>query len=1569
MYGTKKVKRFRPKSLPVLAAVFLCGLVPCLQARSLPADVEKSLLQIDPLTHVEVLSSYSSRYSGYEGCYEAERYVEGRYRSLGLANVARQPFQVVVPVDRGARLRVGAQDIQLHCVRPNLARTPKTGELGLDGDLVWVGEGYLSDLNGKEIKGSIAIMEFNTGTRWLNAAKYGAAAVIFLEPRQAFRSEAEQKYLKVPLPLPRYYLQRSQLPALAAAVKDERSPRDYSEEEALAVVRGFGTELQVGANVKADMTWEGKTVYRISGEIPGADPDLAEQTIVIFAYYDSTSVVPALSPGAESACGIATQLEMVEFLLKHPPRRTVKFVAAPGHYQALKGARQYAQETVYPKRLESDEELRLAGEPYFFIALDLSSRNNSVAAFYKGHFYDQHGLEEVRLQRIYRRYSGLLVDWSDDVVGKERIIPDARYESGIVPQRGREWRSLIPDPVAFDAEVISMGSRPAITMATIADPRVAVATPLDTFERLRPHGRNLRQQAILCAYLIKRTVDVPEIPFTDTMPENELSSIFGVAVEQSLIAFMPRQPLSSAVVAADINFYQQKHKSMLGVEGTAYARSDQRGLFEIFGATSRTDPFYKMDGFDISPLDGKVEMIAESVLTPSSERERATDWAKRETDLRLSFFPCAATAVFDLVDPLHLRMMTLSKPIRASSNSELRYAVNFLGLPREGTSYSEPVAVFFTQKDERLKFLLTGALTGNDALLLNMGDREGRGAEDRGGTAGEAGMAQGKLFTGHGYQARREENFIYRTAYYMAADMHALDGIRLQKLRSAGIFKKNVWKAYDEAGKHLQAAQAALERKQFDLSDREAKESLANEGRVYPEVRGTSTDIVRGVIFYFALLIPFVIFAERMFINFVDIRKKLAAIAVLFALSYGVLRLVHPAFMLSNTPIIILIGFFMAGIASLVIALLLQKFHLLLERLRQRIKLIHRADVARASAAAAAFVLGISNMRKRKVRTALTGITIVLLTFTILSFTSFETVPARLLRYRSTEEAPYEGVLARNLAWDPMTEFIAYDIGNFFRTEDMQVSERSWLVSPEKGVELQIDVKRPGTDYEGVASGLMGLSPNENQLVLKGIESESALRGEWFAQEMEDWPYVCLLPTRMTESLSVGVDEIGKATVSLLGVELTVVGVLDSDRYQGYEDLDGEPLTPVSFQAEMKQRVQEKQEEAPAFTATGEISVEQFVARQVAGKAEKKSYVHMSPDQVLFVPHELCVRLGGTIRSVAVAAPGASALLFSPFKQMVLRFAGRVDMPLYAGLDGFTNRLATRRQLSIGGLKGLLVPILIASLIVFNTMLGAVYERVSEIKIYASVGLAPMHIASLFFAESCVFAVMGAMLGYLLGQVVSFGLMKLPWLLEGMSLNYSSMSAVWSALLVVSVVLASTAWPAHMAGKLSVPDVTRKMKIPKPTSDRWEILFPFTVSSRESLGVMSFLRDYFASNDEDAVGSFTAANARFRSQETEKGLTELLFDADVWIAPLDMGVSQHVTIACVPDEEEPEITYLRFTIERRSGEFQVWHRMNMGFLRDMRKQLLIWRLVAPEEKERLAEEGRAILSGAVPAYA
>ncbi len=1565
---------------PLFARILLCLLYsPIFAVGAVGADGlgQGDLQGIDPAPHIRQLSSYKSRFTGYPGCHAAAEYIAEQFREIGLANVAEVPFQVTIPIvpddsrwgkgmaagergkrpEHGAWLTVGRREIPLYNVMPNFVRTPMTTERGITGPLIWGGGGYLADFNGKQVAGSIVLMEFNSFTRWLTAAKLGARAIIFVEPQHPFRNDSEQKYNPLPVPVPRYYLRRSDLAALVSAATGEGVTEVSLREAARALKEAEVAE----ANVRALMRWEEATVTRIEGEIPGTDPELSNQTIVVFAYYDSISVVPALSPGAESACGVATLLEIAEFLGENPPRRKVKFMAAPGHYQALSGVRDYAYTEVYPLRHGPDNVAKEGtGESYLFIGLDLSSRQNSLGAFYKGSFYDQLGTGEVELQRAYSEYSGLLVDWAGAITGRNEPAAGLQYQSGIVPQQGRDWRSLLPDLAAFDAEVIGFCGYPAITLATTGDPRNNVNSPLDTYDRLEPFIDNVRRQAIACAHIVKQTADIAVLPVNrkDVWKQRQAASVFGFAIELSLLAYMPKVAVPNAVAAVNMLAPDlvSKSKSMMGVATHDYRVSNVQGRFEIFGLAK--DKQYKVDGFQLSPRSGVPVKVAQSELVKATDRKRVRDWAERETDVRLNFFRAVSTTLFDLTDPLSLRTLGQSTVRTGESNSELQYLVSFVGQQARGM-FSNPVAVFFTERDKSLKFLLAAGAVGFEGLLLNF-ERDLQAAEE-----------ERKEHTGLGYRASENESFIYRTGHMVADDMHALDRYRLRRLMRSGVSKQGVWQLFEEVGAYLVAAQRALDSMRYDRFYYNVGMAWGLENRVYPNVRDTATDVVKGVVFYFALLLPFVIFAERLLINYVDIRKKLVAIAVLFVISYVVLRLVHPAFQLSQTPIIILDGFFMLVAAIGTTWYLLGKFNVVMESMRQKVDMIHRADVARASATMAAFVLGISNMRKRKVRTGLTAVTLILLTFTILSFTSFETTPNQMLQYPSSRSAPYEGVLLRGLSWGPLSEFVSYDMMNFFNAQDMRSAPRSWFVNPRPTEELQIEIHRAdGGGGEAVANAMLGLSPQEQYF--SGISQEPYYEGQWLDEEIEDYPFVCMIPTRMKQNLRIEDREIGNVKINALGRELRVIGVFQSDELFGFEDMDGEEITPVDFVAQQFRQggagQQQQQGGGLALSATGEMDVETFVHRKSAKEEEEEQYIHMEPDRVLFVPNELNLKLGGTLRSIA-AGPGQATQaerVLRPFGTVLKQLLSRVNLALYAGFsrtpggEPLVHRVATRSRLSMGGIKGLVVPIMIAALIVFNTMLGAVYERMYEIKTYASVGLAPMHIAALFFAESSVFAVMGAMLGYLIGQVISRVLVMFPQLMEGISLNYSSVSAVWSAVLVVVVVLASTAYPARMAGKLSVPDETRKMLIPKPESDEWEIWFPFTVSSKEQLGVMSYLREYFESNDEDAVGSFTADNVRF-FEEVKDERTHICLQADVWVAPLDMGVSQQVKIEAIPDPDEGEITYLFFKITRKSGEFQTWHRMNLGFLKDLRKQLLIWRLVTPEAKERLTAEGEQSL--------
>ena len=105
---------------------------------------------------------------------------------------------------------------------------------------------------------------------------------------------------------------------------------------------------------------------------------------------------------------------------------------------------------------------------------------------------------------------------------------------------------------------------------------------------------------------------------------------------------------------------------------------------------------------------------------------------------------------------------------------------------------------------------------------------------------------------------------MYATPYRVAVDMWELDAERMERLRKHGIENSRVDKAHNTAKIHIEEAQKYLQRRQYDKFFTAARSAWSFESRAYPDVRGTADDVIKGILFYLALLLPFAFFAERL---------------------------------------------------------------------------------------------------------------------------------------------------------------------------------------------------------------------------------------------------------------------------------------------------------------------------------------------------------------------------------------------------------------------------------------------------------------------------------------------------------------------------------------------------------------------------------------------------------------------------------------------------------------------------------------------------------------------------------
>lgn len=1599
-----------------------------------------------------------------EGKLGAAGYVYLRFQQLGLSDVDIETFSVVVPMPEGATsneemdaeltAQPGGAKFTVYPLWPNLVRTCKTPPGGISGRLIYAGQSTLRDYNGQDVVDAVVLLDLNCGTQWFNAPLLGARAVLFIEPEDTLRGEVESKFLSIPVDIPRFWVPKEAADHLLALLKSAET---------------------ASVNVKCDTAWETRPAYNIIGRIGGSDPRLKRQQVVIQSYYDSISVTPSHAPGAESAANCTGLLETIKVFVRHPPKRTVLFLATGGHFQGLAGAKSFiakrkrgartdthvrelfrlayasqkelseaadrvweeqkkkekekteeeiAEERVKALRriakslkavrknlkwfrknvaegleanpnedrpeekLYGEEELaereRLLKEVFqprapvieeaidnleatlerarpleeehvsledrqamlaealaaveglgdaldfseegisLWFSIDLSSHNDTFGIFYKCYFYDYAENIQWKFSDVgkkAREYAALIGD-------ALAVDPGQALVDGINAIQGKTWRVYMGGKLALDSEVATLAAVPGLGFATIDDQRYLVDTPLDIAERVEIDNVHRQLQFLTCLLAELVSIEKPKDLYRIELDDNFVE-VYGELVEfDPKRSYFPDEPVPEAIAVA-----RAQSKTAMGVRCELLDQVGDDGKLSLLGLpnTRARGGQQRIEGYKIDPLDGHVSYAPDRGQAGEETYPIEIPLDMMEKPVTVVLFECIGMTIFDMVDQRFFQLLSQIYVYDAATEAFPQEYGYVLPLPpQQWVSYYEPVAVIYARAGTRLKVTMGASVLGLRFVLLNSRDVNSKIADP------PAGQSAAQWRTPHSPSCREAaegEGYlidaypsVYATPYLAARDMWMVDDHRAGVLEDHGIENDRIKIEHARAREALQKAEEYLRVKRYDKFFVNARAAWSYESRAYPDARKTETDVVKGVIFYLALLLPFAFFAERLLVAARDIRWQILWSLGIFLGLFILLGTVHPAFAITFTPIIILLAFIILALTLIVVVIIVGKFEEQMKQVKYEQTGIHTADVGRLSASAAAFSLGISNMRRRKTRTLLTCATLILLTFTVLSFTSV--VPkVRANRIELPKEAPYDGILVRDKTWNPLGEPTTRIIANEFG-DAHPVAPRAWYFSAMVGQQSFLNVYR-GIEKVYAATAMVGLSPEEAKVTRP---QEKLQWGRWFEPADRD---VCVLPKGMADKLDIGKDDVGKVTVSAFGVPLRVIGVLNPSKFKKLVDLDGEQLTPVDYLL-MQQREQRQASETRM------------------SEDELREYIHLAPDQVLVVPFAFAINVGATLRSVAIAFDAPEQV-----DENLTRLMRRVELNLYAGRGGKTYLCSAVGATGFSGLRELAVPIIIAALIVLNTMLGSVYERTKEIGIYSSLGLAPIHIASLFVAEACVYAILGAISGYLVGQVTSKILVSAD-LLAGLNLNYSSLSAVGTTLIVMVTVMLSTIYPARRASQMAVPGVERRWKLPDPVDDALHMDLPFTVTGDQALGVNMYLQEYLEAHADYSLGHFSTADIQLSEYEAERGSGYKL-SLMVWLAPYDLGVSERLTILTRPSEDE-EVFEIACVIERESGDESSWIRVTRNFVNMLRKQYLLWRTFKAELKAEYGRRGREQLT-------
>ncbi len=1117
------------------------------------------------------------------------------------------------------------------------------------------------------------------------------------------------------------------------------------------------------------------------------------------------------------------------------------------------------------------------------VSLHLSSHGDGFGAFNKGWLYPL----KPKINRVihYSTIDEVLKQAALKIEKSQGI--QSIFQDTLRPNQFKPWQSYFFDHPPLGGEVSALAGYLGLSFVTSHDARPMWGTPYDISNYMNLEYA-IKQGALVCD-MIAFLVDAPQLHSGD-LPVNGFATVTGRANILRHGELFADQPASGTVIMA----FQGP--------GRYYDMVDTMGTFRLKGVATNKLVLDKViiEGYRFDPPTGSVVWAIDKKQTGKPAYRLKMRRKSMETSLIM--FACKQTTLFNLLEPRNFRYMTKLQLIDGRREADLlRYWYSRID------TRSSIISSIFLEPGTRLKLTLSDTILRKKMILTNATETRPEGV---------------------GYLVD-EWPFIHQTAFKTAWDMWALLGPRISNLERHGIFNEKVRELQQRGRAALKEAELAFEKKIYDRFSEAASTSWALAGRAYNQVEKTQKDVLFGVLFYIALFVPFAFCMERLIFSYSDIHKRIIAFCAILILLITVIYNVHPAFQLAYTPTVVILAFFIMGLSLIVTLIIFFRFEEEMILLQRRARHLKPAEVSRWKAFAAAFFLGVSNLRRRRIRTVLTCITLIILTFTIMSFTTVKSLRhhTRLLYQR---DVPYRGMLLKNVNWRSLPVEALDILSNAFGKGGV-IAPRVWLETGERTRATRVPVQYE--DRFSEARGLVGLSAEEVDVT--GLD-EILVSGRWFREEER---HAVLLPERMARVLGIDSGQPQNAVINLWGVPFEVVGTFSGKRLHKRFDLDGEPLTPVIFSSEVSTELTEVEMEA---LESGE-DVWTFQSR----------YQHIPGDLTVIIPYSTLLAAGGQLKGVAVRFEPRTAIRITP-QNLVDRFG----LALFSGESNGTFLYHAGDTMSYSGIPNIIIPLLISIFIVLNTMIGSVYERKREIGIYTSVGLAPSHVSFLFIAEAMAYAVLSVVLGYLLAQI-SASLFGGSSLWAGITVNYSSLAGIGAMTLVILVVLVSVIYPSRVAAKIAIPDVKRSWTLPEPEGNIIEITLPFMMKYLERQSIGGYLLEYFEGHQDVSHGIFSTGNIEVASlcpmlvrainghyDCTDNGCkNQFCFHLrmDVWLSPFDFGIMQQVDIKFCPSVENPGFLELKVALVRKAGEVNAWRRINKTFLNDLRKQLLVWR--------------------------
>jgi hypothetical protein len=387
----------------VKALKFVLGPLALLATAAAPAPQAADLGAAQRVrADVEFLASdlLEGRDTGSKGYEIGASYVASRFRAIGLTPGGKDGgWYVEVPFRRAshsgtpaAALVIGKNASGLRsgtdfAAKPSLTQQQRS----MEAPLAFAGHGIseshrgIDDYRGLDVRGKIVVVLDGTppglpseisahlnSYKQVIAASKGAVGLIQVSgtgdrPNFSLLSYYDRPVTDWVDPTGKTASQSTSLPLVAtiskavAAQLFRAAGKDFAATLAASDKPGTlpGFAIPARFRITDQMEWKDFTSPEVIGLLPGSDPALKNQYVVLMGHLDHLGIKDNAKPGEDAiyngaldnAAGVATMLEAArEFVASgRPPRRSVLFIANTGEEKGLRGADYFAAHPTVPE--------------------------------------------------------------------------------------------------------------------------------------------------------------------------------------------------------------------------------------------------------------------------------------------------------------------------------------------------------------------------------------------------------------------------------------------------------------------------------------------------------------------------------------------------------------------------------------------------------------------------------------------------------------------------------------------------------------------------------------------------------------------------------------------------------------------------------------------------------------------------------------------------------------------------------------------------------------------------------------------------------------------------------------------------------------------------------------------------------------------------------------------------------------------------------------------------------------------------------------------------------------------